>query len=176
MSAPDNNNLRKDCRVLLTGALIAAWSVVGCAQQAPIVLPPAKINRIVAQGDPSAQVGGNQTADAQPAPEIDPFASAELSAKALLALASLPEASVQRLQSGDISSAAAAPAKCGFVAGDEDIAQKLSADADKAGWTAVAGQANMFEGAAGKTFSDCRCLVAQYADKHNILLVPVSND
>lgn len=176
MSAPDNKNMKKACRALFMCALLAAWNISGCAPQAPVILPAAKINRLAVQNDPNAAGGGNQSGDAQPAAETDPFASAELSSKALLALASLPAASVQKLQNGDIGAPASTPSKCGFVAGDEDIAQKLSADADKSGWTAVAGQGNFFEGVAGKIFSDCRCLVAQYADKHKVLLVPVSSD
>ncbi|MEY3901981.1 MAG: hypothetical protein RL189_1287 [Pseudomonadota bacterium] len=179
MSAPDNKNMKKARRALFLCALLAAWNISGCAPQAPVILPAAKINRLAVQNDPNAPNapgGGNQSGDAQPAPEIDPFASAELSSKALLALASLPAASVQKLQNGDIGAPASTPSKCGFVAGDEDIAQKLSADADKSGWTAVAGQGNFFEGVAGKKFSDCRCLVAQYADKHKVFLVPVSSE
>lgn len=176
MSAPYNKILRKEHRVILMGVLLVAWSAVGCAQQAPIVLPGAKIDRLAVQNDPNKQNGGDQNAANQLVPELDPFVSAEISSKALLTLASMPTESIQKLQSSDISAPAATPLKCGFVAGDEDIAQKLSTDNDKAGWTAVAGQGNFFAGVTGKTFSDCRCLVSQYASKHNVLLVPVSSD
>jgi hypothetical protein len=164
---------------LALGLIGAVW-LASCSEPNVLTVPASKLQvKTFGEQERVNQVGAKEgDATGEPSmlqPEADPFLSGEVNSETLLQLASLSNTAVSQLSTQDVS-LSTDTWRCGFVATDADIMQKLTGGVEGAGW-AMPQQGNMFSPASTTevmSFDDCRCRVRKLADQRRIYLVPVN--